>query len=90
MSALKIVMETAKAALPGGCPLPFSAVVRARFDDSRNRILADVVMFDGKPATMRLTRWAYGWAKGWDSLPGGDCSFENGQWQRVAREARNG
>jgi hypothetical protein len=86
MKALDIVMETAKATLPDGSPLPFVSVRHARFEPpNKSQIVAEVEMFDGLPAKMRLRLWGLGWSLGWDEMAGGDCSLENGGWVRVDR-----
>lgn len=82
MRAAQIVNEVSAAILPPRSPLPFTEIVGARFE-GRGKITADVIMFDGAPATMRLTSWAFGWSHGWDSLPGGDISLEANGWVRV-------
>ena len=83
--AKDIVIQTNTASLPPGAPLPFDKIISARFDGA-NQIVASVVMFDGQRADMRLKRWAFGWSCGWDAMPGGDISLENGAWQRVFRD----
>ena len=83
--ATLIVEDVAKASLPDGAPLFFREVRSARFE-GKNRVTADVIMFDGLPATIRLTRWAFGWSKGWDSMPGGDIYLEAGQWKRCGND----
>ena len=83
--AKDIVIHTNTASLPPGAPLPFGEIISARFDGA-NQIVASVVMFDGQRADMRLKRWEFGWSRGWDAMPGGDISLENGAWQRVFRD----
>lgn len=85
MGARDIAVGTMQAALPDGCPMP-GEILAARFD-GKNRITADVVLFDGQPGTAVFRRWEFGWSYGWDNLPGGDISFEKGAWQRVDRGA---
>ncbi|ELT50235.1 hypothetical protein CN884_07395 [Ochrobactrum sp. 30A/1000/2015] len=82
-TARAIVEQTISAALPAGSPLPYASIGKAAFE-GRNSIVASLTMFDGLPAVCRLKRWAFGWSKGWDSLPGGDISIENGAWARVS------
>lgn len=85
MTAKDIVVAVSTAIIPPGAPLPFSEIKGARFE-GRDRITADVVMFDGLPARMHLHRWAHGWSHGWDSMPGGDISLEAHGWERVVPE----
>lgn len=85
MKATDIVTAVSTAIIPPGAPLPFVEIKGARFEGP-NKITADVVMFDGRPARMRLTKWAFGWSHGWDSIPGGDISLEAGGWERVEPE----
>lgn len=86
LQATDIVMAASRAVLPEGSPLPFTEVKSAAFaPPQKSQVVAEVVMFDGLPATMRLTKWRYGWSIGWDEMPGGDCSLEGEEWVRVAR-----
>ena len=85
MTAKDIVIQINTDSLPPGAPLPFCKILSARFVGA-NQIEASVVMFDGQRADMRLKRWAFGWSRGWDAMPGGDISLENGMWQRVIRD----
>jgi hypothetical protein len=49
--------------------------------------VAELVMFDGHPATVRLEQWSLAgilsWSSQWITLPGGACSFEDGEWVRL-------
>ncbi|MCD1264265.1 hypothetical protein B5M44_14100 [Shinella sumterensis] len=76
-------METMHACLPAGTPLSFT-LINAAFK-GKNRIVADVVMFDDAPATLVLSRWAHGWSHTFENLIGGDVSFEDGRWMRIDR-----
>lgn len=81
--ATAIINETMRDCLPAGAPLSFKEIIDASFQ-GKNRIIANVTMFDGLPATLHLNRWAYGWSHGWDSMPGGDCYLDDdGAWKRV-------
>jgi len=83
-TASEIVAETVRAATPDA-PAIIREVTRAVFD-GRRRIRAEVVLFDGLPAKLRLERWAHGWGFGWDEMPGGSCSLRGGQWRRVQED----
>lgn len=85
-TARDLVVSVSSSIIPPGAPFPFAEIIGARFE-GKNTATADVVMFDGLPAKMRLTRWAYGWSHGWDSMPGGDISLEECGWVRVEGEA---
>lgn len=81
--ASEIVLQTMRACTPPDAPLSFSEVIRASFR-TKNCIVANVVMFDGLPATLRLDRWAYGWSHGWNEMYGGACFLDDdGVWKRV-------
>jgi len=80
-TASEIARDTVRAATPDAPPL-IREVMRAVFE-GRRRIRAEVVLFDGLPAKLRLERWAHGWGFGWDEMPGGSCHLEDGQWRRV-------
>lgn len=82
MAARDVVLGVSQAIIPMGARLPFIEVLGARYE-GRNRITAEVVMFDGQHARMHLHRWAHGWSHGWDSMPGGDISLEATGWKRV-------
>jgi hypothetical protein len=83
--ASDIVRQTLEATLPPGVPPSFSEIVGASFFGSgRGRTIhAKLVMIDGLPGVVRLSRWAMGWSHQWIDLPGGDLSFENGEWVRI-------
>lgn len=82
-TAADIVCATVRAATPDAPPL-IRDVTRAVFTGRRPRMIsAEVVLFDGLPAKLRLERWAQGWGFGWDEMPGGACLFHDGQWHRV-------
>lgn len=82
--AEQIVRDTMAAALPPGSPMIFRSIERAAFDGKRV-IVTNLTMFDGRPAVARLKAWALGWSIGWDDMPGGDASLEDGAWRRIAR-----
>lgn len=82
LTAREIVQQTISSALPDGSPLPYANIGKAAFE-GRNSIVASLTMFDGLPAVCRLNRWPLGWSLGYDSMPGGDISLENGSWARV-------
>lgn len=83
MSAREVALATMQAALPDGCPMP-GRIMLARFH-GKNKITADVLLFDGERGTACFSRWAFGWSYGWERLPGGDISFEGGAWKRSER-----
>ena len=56
----EIVWQVSESIIPPGSPLPFTKVNGSRYVGV-NQITADVTMFDGLPAKVRLTRWAMGW-----------------------------
>lgn len=81
--AIETVNAVMQDCLPAGSPLSFTEIIDATFEGSK-RIVAQVVMFDGLPATLHLNRWEHGWSHGWDSMPGGDCYLDDdGVWRRV-------
>lgn len=81
--SIETINQTMRDCLPQDAPLSFSKIVDAR-REGKNRIVADVVMFDGLPAVLHLNRWEHGWSHGWDSFPGGDCYLDDdGAWKRV-------
>ncbi|MFI5409093.1 hypothetical protein [Kaistia sp. UC242_56] len=79
------VREVLLACLPPGVPPSFKSIDHASFvGRGRSRtITGNLTMFDGEPAVVDLTPWAFGWSHRFTSLPGGDVSFEEGQWTRV-------
>ena len=79
-----VVRETLLSVLPPGVPPSFTAITFAKITGKgRNAVIeATLTMFDGKPATVRLKPWAFGWSHQWMSLPGGAISCESGQWVR--------
>lgn len=84
MNAIDVVSQTMRACTPPNAPLSFTKITRAAFR-GKNCIVANVVMFDGLPATLRLNRWAYGWSHGWDDMPGGDCFLDDDDvWMRAS------
>ncbi len=83
-TARTILEQTIASVLPEGSPLPYASIDKASFE-GRNSIVASMTMFDGLAAVCRLNRWAFGWSLGYDSLPGGDISLENGVWERATR-----
>jgi hypothetical protein len=85
-AAIKIIHDTMHSCLPEGAPLSFSDTVYASFT-GKTTIIANVVMFDGQPATLHLKRWALGWSHGWDTLPGGACFLDDDNtWKRVGAD----
>lgn len=61
-TAADIAREIVLAATPDAPPL-IREITRAVFDGSK-RIRAEVILFDGQPAKLRLERWAHGWGNG--------------------------
>ena len=77
-----------RASLPLGVPPPYTRMVSARWTGAgRKRVAeADLTMFDGQPAKVRV--WRYGsypdaLAHTFHDLPGGDVSYEDGRWIRI-------
>jgi hypothetical protein len=83
-AAIEIARRTMLDALPPKCPPHFRMITSARFIDKKT-IVADLIMFDGMEATAHFRKWALGWSHGWDALPGGDISFEEGAWIRIGQ-----
>ncbi len=87
-SATGIVRDHLASVLPPGTPPKYREIVSARFfGTGRSRqAIADLVLFDGLPATVRVFGWRRGMAGHcFIDLPGGDCSFEDGRWIRIDR-----
>lgn len=78
----ELVRQTLEAVLPLNVPPSFSAIISAR-KNGQNEVIADLIMIDGLPATVRLRRWQLGWSHQFTSMPGGALSFEKGAWRRV-------
>lgn len=75
-----------RACLPDGVPPSFRSINNARFVGvGRDRPAeADLTMFDGLPARVRVWLWGpSSYAHAWLDMPGGDCSFEAGRWIRI-------
>lgn len=88
--ASEIVTQVMRACLPDNAPLSFKEVVSASFQ-GKDRIAASVVMFDDQPASLSLSRWAFGWSHRWSDLPGGACFLDaDNSWKRVALKAEDG
>ncbi|SMC58379.1 hypothetical protein SAMN06297251_10474 [Fulvimarina manganoxydans] len=48
------------------------------------RFLADLIMFDGKPASIEVYCSPAGlWSHRFIDLPGGDCHISGGRWRRT-------
>lgn len=83
-TAADIVCATVRAATPDAPPL-IRDVTRAVFTGRRPRMIsAEVVLFDGLPAKLRLERWAQGWGFGWDDMP-----FDFYEWLEMHMEAED-
>ncbi|WP_038367779.1 hypothetical protein [Bosea sp. UNC402CLCol] len=82
MRADALVRQTLEAVLPPNVPPSFRDIVGARFV-GKNAVTAGLIMVDGLPATVSLTRWAFGWSHRFTHMEGGALSFENGAWVRV-------
>lgn len=90
-SAKEWVEHALRACLPPGIPSSYRSIDGARYISShpRHEATADLSMFDGRPAKVRVWRYANhpdAIAHHFFELPGGDCSYENGRWVRVDRE----
>lgn len=89
MNARETVIAGMTAILPPDVPLSFAEVLWAHFEGSgsNRRAIADVQMFDGRPARLSVTHWGArecpGWIVEWLELEGGDVSWEEGRWVRV-------
>ncbi len=90
-SAKDYVVQALRACLPEGVPPSFRSIDAARYISAqpRHEATAEVTMFDGRPAKVRVWLFARNrdaFAHEWTEMPGGDCSFEGGQWVRIDRE----
>jgi len=81
MSAATLVAKTLAAALPPGVPPSHRKILAARFLDPA-RVTATLEMFDGLPATLELSRLAYGWSIRYRLLPGGAIVWTGTAWKR--------
>lgn len=79
--------------LPPGVPVSYRQIVRAkRIGSGRRQIIrAELVMFDGEPATVEVFKagevlGVAMWGHYWTAMPGGPCSFEEGRWQRFPEQ----
>ena len=77
-----------RACLPQDVPPSFTRIISARWTRTRRKRVAeaDLTMFDGQPAKVRV--WRYGsypdaLAHTFHDLPGGDVSYEDGRWIRI-------
>lgn len=84
------IEQALKACLPPGVPPSWRSIDGARYISSqpRHEATAEVTMFDGQPAKVRV--WLHArnrdaFAHEWTEMPGGDCSFEDGRWVRIDR-----
>lgn len=87
-SAKEHVEQALRASLPDGVPPSFRSIDAARYVSAQHRheAFAELTMFDGRPAKVRV--WLYArnfdvFAHEWLDLPGGHCSFEGGRWIRI-------
>jgi hypothetical protein len=82
---IAVVKETLLACLPDGVPPSFRTVDSAALagHGRGQTITATLTMFDGLPATVRLSRWSLGWSHQFTEMPGGAASFAEGQWRRL-------
>lgn len=85
------VEQALRACLPPGVPPSWHSIDGARYVSAqpRHEATAELTMFDGLPAKVRV--WLYGrgsdaFAHEWTYLPGGHCSYEDGRWQRINPE----
>ncbi len=85
--AAEFVMDAMRDCLPDDVPLSFS-LKSARWSGTgtRRRAVALVEMFDGLPASLEVWSWLSGdgCAHRWTEMPGGDATYEDGQWVRVS------
>lgn len=89
-SARDHVEQALRACLPDGVPPSYRSIDGARYVSAqpRHEAVAEVTMFDGQPAKVRV--WLYArnrdaFAHEWLEMEGGGCSFEDGQWLRIDR-----
>lgn len=83
--AESVVRKVLSDALPAGAPPSFRRIVETRRLMSPNRVIAVLEMFDGLDAEVEV--WQASsiiWAHRWNSMRGGDISYENGKWVRIA------
>jgi len=87
-AAMSLVRQVLCDVLRPDVPPSFAEIRTAHMEGKgrRQTITAHLVMLDGLPATVRLSRWAMGWSHQWLDLPGGDLSFENGAWVRIGAD----
>lgn len=72
--------------LPEGVPPSFRTIDRARWEGTgRGRVaVGHLTMFDGQPATVEVRQAGVCTSHRYADFPGGDASFEGGQWVRVS------
>jgi hypothetical protein len=81
MNAKQMVADGMQACLPPGCPLPFNAIISARFLAKRIA-LATVELFDGLPGTIEVSERGL-WCLQWKELAGGAINWNGRNWERV-------
>lgn len=91
MDAATYVRASLLDCLPEGVPPSFSEIVSARWEGRAPRriAVASLTMFDGQPGTVEVRQVGPCTSHRFTELPGGDCSFEGGQWVRVAAPERD-
>ena len=82
---VNIVRDTLLASIPPHAPPMFKEIVHAHSSGQgkRRQILADLILFDGETAGVKLEPFQWGWSIQWMHLPGG-AFFLNAanEWQR--------
>ena len=89
-SAAAHVEQALRSALPPDTPPSWQSIDAARYVSAqpRHEATAELTMFDGQLAKVRVWLWARNrdaFAHEWLDMPGGDCSFEDGRWLRIDR-----
>jgi hypothetical protein len=85
------VEQVLRSCLAPGVPPSWHSIDGARYVSAqpRHEATAELTMFDGLPAKVRVWFYASGsdaCAHEWTYMPGGHCSFEDGRWVRIDPE----
>lgn len=91
-NAALAVTEALLGVLPPGVPPSFIEITRAAFEGSgRNRkVVADLVMVDGLPATVEVWNAGPCTAHRWTNFPGGNLYWNARAWVRETDLTLNG
>lgn len=87
-SAREHVDRALRACLPPGVPPAYVSIDGARYVSSqpRHEAEAELTMFDGRPAKVRVWFWdrrGHAYAHEWIDTGSQPCSFEGGRWVRI-------